>query len=571
MVPLLDLANKVLYEGMERNGQCFSDNNISVEDFGSICRVCLLPNNLLPFIPLEVTNIFEKLTNIKIEMTEAFPGNICEECVRQLEYVNEFIEKCKNNHTLLMLKLESKYQPDSVTESFSCGSTDIVVEAENECCVTLESKHQVNESFECAKCEASFAVKLSLVNHLKKHAKEEKFLLSGVRNVRPNSIKRQKPALKNAKRCKSNSRKAARRTVLKPKLEPGQIVKTIKSKYYCSRCDRVLTSNSALSSHMKTHTGERPYSCSYCRKSFSYISSLTVHTRLHTGETPYVCSICNKGYRSSTSLKKHKQVKHYEIDDNVESSGVTSHGKDEAKTRESSKQECKICHKVLDKYGFGTHMRIHTIEKKQFICEFCNKQFQKNSHLERHIRIHTGERPYKCKMCDKTFIQDGDLKRHISIHSGEKQFQCQHCGKQYFTKGALATHMTVHGEGKKTHTGCSLCKLEQCSHDKMNINAQCNRKYLCTICGKSFTASGSLKVHTRIHTGETPFVCTFCNKGYNNSSALKRHVIRNHSEEKKHVCLICHKSFHDPSNLKRHVRRVHSVVETKSIYALPVK
>ncbi|KAG5861377.1 hypothetical protein JTB14_031059, partial [Gonioctena quinquepunctata] len=155
-------------------------------------------------------------------------------------------------------------------------------------------------------------------------------------------------------------------------------------------------------------------------------------------ETPYVCPICNKGYRSSTSLKKHREVKHFEIDASL------NHGTQEKmeKVNESSKQECKICHKILNKYGFGTHMRIHTVGKKEFKCTFCDKLFQKNSHLERHVRIHTGERPYECKLCNKTFVQDGDLKRHVSIHSGEKQFQCQHCGKQYFTKGALATHMS---------------------------------------------------------------------------------------------------------------------------------
>lgn len=55
-------------------------------------------------------------------------------------------------------------------------------------------------------------------------------------------------------------------------------------KYSCTQCDRVLTSHSALNSHMKTHTGEKPYSCTYCGKCFPYVSSLTVHTRLHTGK-----------------------------------------------------------------------------------------------------------------------------------------------------------------------------------------------------------------------------------------------------------------------------------------------
>lgn len=33
--------------------------------------------------------------------------------------------------------------------------------------------------------------------------------------------------------------------------------------------------------------------------------------------------------------------------------------------------------------------------EKKFICKICSKAFIKNSLLERHIRIHSGERPFK--------------------------------------------------------------------------------------------------------------------------------------------------------------------------------
>lgn len=114
------------------------------------------------------------------------------------------------------------------------------------------------------------------------------------------------------------------------------------------------------------------------------------------GETPFVCSICNKGYRSSTSLKKHKEVKHYEIED-IKQEDETGEDRNGASPNDSDKRECKICNKTLHKHGFGTHMRIHTVEKKKFVCTFCNKNFQKNSHLERHIRIHTGKFVLCCR------------------------------------------------------------------------------------------------------------------------------------------------------------------------------
>ncbi|XP_049513881.1 zinc finger protein 501-like [Dermacentor silvarum] len=38
-------------------------------------------------------------------------------------------------------------------------------------------------------------------------------------------------------------------------------------------------------------------------------------------------------------------------------------------------------------------------------CSYCRKMFQKKFHLDNHIRVHTGERPFGCHLCPMTFTQ----------------------------------------------------------------------------------------------------------------------------------------------------------------------
>ena len=198
--------------------------------------------------------------------------------------------------------------------------------------------------------------------------------------------------------------------------------------YKCDICHNHFKTHHKLALHLPTHSDIKSFACPECDKKFKNTVHLNAHKKIHEPREK-MCNVCGACFMSNCKLKAHIDGTHL---------GIRAF-------------KCDQCDKSFsDMAKRRIHVqRVHGDGSRPWMCDLCGKSFKVKVSLQAHTyRAHRGKM-FACEVCDYRCIRPDYLRKHLRTHTGEKPYHCEAsaCQESFSNRTSLVLHQKKHHQG----------------------------------------------------------------------------------------------------------------------------